>query len=444
MKQLELHVGQISPQKSIDFERNRALMHRLTGEAGDEFADRVRNKQPIPAELADRTNQYFYSALPDALGLPSEVFSNHFWLGKEMDAMRVHHLIVEKLPNLARSLEPTTEATTPTGRITDYLKVFHGGKPARYEHEMRRRLVLGLTSGLIEAQNIRYGLSTRLNDIESVFEEQLFKNGAHSKLFVIHAYHELHSNEVQGFGLRKGVELPEAQHRVHEFKVRQIPQVGKVFYTSRAKGYPEATLKALHKGLGNGGELKPSVDVQDRLGAMFVLMNPKIRSGYLHNKIHKVLQDNFGQVRVEEDSKPDGYKKDTTNPIKMSRKQYFMGEELPFDGTGAEFPFPFEGMVFRTEEYLDYLFALGNSPDPKDIKARSIYNIFRLSDPLNVLYPTKPELFDYNAEQEILKEVKRARERILSEGLLPEPTRIDFNKVLEELQATTAELIEVS
>lgn len=429
---LVVHLEQFHPQGSVDHERNEALIWSLTGEPGREFKRLIGDRKPVPEELHTRVNQFFYNAYPGLVGVPGNLPPDRFWQRKEEGALRVHQTIVSQLPGVSDEFELITEGDTCTGRITDYLEVLYGEEPKRYQHEIRRKLLLSLVSAQLEGQDLRIGLTRKLQAVESVFKRDLFPEGTATRPRFIHAYHNPLTNKVLGFGLGKHTSYPDSIERVHKFNVRKTGEEGKaglVYYKSRAKGYPEATIKAVDRAIKNGGLINTS-DVKDWLGAMWVLINPRIRPNYLHKMILEVLKANFGKIVVDKDDQLSGYKKDTNDPIKWTRRQY----SLP------GFDHPFEGIVFRTAEYLDYMYELGVSTDPRDIKARDIYQIFRLGQVAKLLYPNEKGLYCYNLEEEISNEVRRARERILNSGL-QNPVTIDFKELLLNPRARVSELI---
>lgn len=413
---IELNIGQFNPKTQRDRDRNRQMFYTLTGEAGREIRELITAGKQVPKETEDRANQHFLNVFPDLVGLPAHIPPQRFWGRREEEGLRLHRLITKQLPSLTTDLELTTDPRLEeyNGQITPYLEVLNGDNPRRLKHEKRRELLLGLTSAMIEGQDLTYGLTGQLAHIKEILNSTIFPEGTNARPFTVRAHHDAETNkvlDVQAWGARA---VPENSIlRVHTLPVRKVDNrnISRVYYHSRTKGSTEAIGKAMDRALkSRTGQIDPEVDVQDRLGLMFVLMNPKTKPESMHQVLLRTLEEHYGTIPWELDINTDGYKNGDHNPLEWTRYKYFP----------SGFHFPLEVIIFRTNEYLDYHNELGSSLDPKSIKARSIYQIYRIGQVMAPLYPVGLGLYRYDIDRAVREECRYARDRILRSGLAKE------------------------
>lgn len=435
---IELYIQQFNPQTQRDRDRNIQMFYLLAGEAGREIRELIKGGKEVPPETEDRANQHFYNVFPGLVGLPAHIPPQRFWSRKEEDGLRLHDLIARQLPSLSTEIELTTDPRLArhAGLITPYLEILNGDNTARLKHEMRRRLLLGMTSALIEGQDLTYDLTGKLAEVETILNSTIFPEGNKSRPFTVRAYHDEATNKalhVSPWGLK--VALPNSTLRTHTLPVRRVGhrKINRIYYNSRAKGYIEATGKAEDRALrSETGKIKPDVDVQDRLGLMAVLMDPKTKPELMHKVLLETLEQRYGEIPWELDQSTDGYKNGGNNPLEWTRYKYFP----------SGFPFPLEVIIFRTNEYIDYHNELGSSMNPKDIKARPIYQLYRIGQIMGTLYPVRTGLYRYDVDRAVREECRYARDRILRTGLDDEPSgRISGETILLAGNATIAELI---
>lgn len=413
------------PQARVMFQ---ALLRKLTGEAGEEIMMGIKDGQfdrfSMPEELAQRANTHFGNAFRDEFGLDPSTNVRRFWRGRQMNGIDVHFLMKDELPNLERRLGIATEVTTPTGDFTDTLGVQATAElPAKFRHEIKRRMLMGIVDTQIEMDERRGDLATELSKIEAVFAQHLFVGPqATIKPYFVYANHDIRTNRVISLDYRNRGSVGNSIRRFHEYDTREIEKIGRVFYDSRVKPRPSAMIKALDRASQNGennGFIDPAKDVQDRFGVIFVIMNPKIRPSRLSRRIREVLNAHYRPiVNFIIETNRDGYKK-TKPSFKMHQAKYTF-EDLP----------TFEAMIFSLPDHINYHCDIGVKNPETGLysgDARMFYDVARLRAALVMGYPSGEGFYSIDPDRAIADRMEELVGSILQIGHIEEPKPIPID-----------------
>jgi hypothetical protein len=363
-----------------------ALLTRFTGEPGAELMSGIREGRftpyNVPEELLGRTNNFFNNAVLETFNLPSGLHMTRFWAGQEANANQVHLTVVKNFPTIARLLELNSELTTVTGDISDTLGVIAGHPGTKYAFEMRRRMLLAMTSTAIEADNMQIDIPRELRKIEGVMQQHVFEvPGGETYPYILYAEHDKQTNYVTATDV-SGI-MPDKDGVVtkrHTFNTRSVPRYGRVYYAARGKGPESSITKALDRAYKNGGKINPSEDVRDRYGLVMVgLENDEPK--HLVKLVGEALNDHFKPIdpeKTREDNKTNG---DYQGAVEMARTLYV------FEGQGHDIPF--EVMAFRPGDYIDSLLGIGTKKKNGEYSGfgRPLFEIVRLKASLDLGYP---------------------------------------------------------
>lgn len=431
-RELMIHTAMFDPNPQSEGGRmTMGLIRKLTGEPGQEIIEGITsrrfNRFNLPEDLALRANTYFWNYYSDVFGL-GNLNAKMFWRGRQREANNVHYYIMGLLPNLGNRSGITTEVTTITGDITDTLGVLatevgsgQDQVSPLYQHEMRRRFLLGLSTTELEIDDINHNLSAELGQIETVFAQDLFI-GSQGKIedFFIYAHHDPKTNQVLHLDHKNTLSPPRDEViKRHDYKIRIVTNgIGRVFYDSREKPRSSAIVKALDRACRNGGFINLSEDVNDRFGVVFVLMNPRISPNYFSKMVGNILGKDYKPiVDSYRDDKTDGYSKGEEPKVKMHRMKY------QFEGIPTEF----EAMILKAKDHIDYMLHIGKK-DPKtgiyNGGSRSIYEVERLRAALTLCYPNGEGFYGFEPGRTIADRVEEIIPVILSYGQFEEPRDI--------------------
>lgn len=423
---IKIHKDEFSPNPEPQARaRFQARQWELSGEAGEEISIGIENRRfdrfSIPEELSQRANTHFWNAFRDEFGLDPSTNVRRFWRGGQMNGLDVHFLVRDKFPNLDKRLGVATEVTSPTGDFTDTLGVLSTAElPAKFRHEIKRRMLMGIVDTQIEMDERRSDLATELSKIEAVFAQHLFVGPqATTKPYFVYANHDTRTNRVVRLDYKNRGSAGNSIRRLHEYDTREIEKVGKVFYDTRVKPRSSAIVKALDRAGRNGennGFIDPAKDVQDRFGVIFVIMNPRIRPSRLSRRIGEVLNAHYRPiVHTEIDTTRDGYKK-TKPSFKMHQAKYTF-EGLP----------TFEAMIFSLPDHINYHCDIGVKNLETGLysgDARMFYDTTRLRAALVMGYPNGEGFYSIDPDRAIADRMEELVPNILQIGHIEEPKPI--------------------
>jgi hypothetical protein len=395
------------------------FLTRFTGEPGAELMSGIQDGRfapyAVPQDLLDRTNQYFNNAVASTFNLPPDLHMTRFWAGQEANANQVHFTVAKNFPSLGRLLELNSELTTVTGDVTDTLEVMAGHPGTKYAYEMRRRLLLAMTSTAIEADNMQIDISRELRKIEGVMQNYVFAAPDGETIpHVLYAEHDKQTNQVIATDAR-GI-MPDVTNIVtkrHTFNTRIVPGYGKIYYAARGKGPDSSITKALDRAYKNGGKINPSEDVRDRYGLVMVgLENDSPES--LVKLVGAALNEHYKPVdpeKTEEDNHTNG---DYQGKIKMARTLFF------FDGQDHQVPF--EVMAFKPEDYIDTQLYIGTRKKNGEYSGfgRPLFEVVRLLATLDLGYPRVNQggFFRFDLQKAIIQRQGELVPGMRREGLI--------------------------
>lgn len=393
------------------------LMQKLGGEAHREIVVGIEHgvftRDDVPEDLRDRLNTNFDNALKDKLPLPTDLNTRRFWRGMERSAIGVHAYIESRFPSLRIGM--LSEVATPIGDVSDTIATLaQEGHASLAGHERKRRLLLGLVSAQIEADDMTTDLEVEIGRVGRALRQGFFVSGDTTRLYKVHSYHDQLTNsvvqpigdaELGSFSLPVG-----AVAKSFCFPVRDVHGDGAVYYDANIKPRESAIAKSVDRAAkpGHGGYVRPDEDVTDKFRLIIVRMEPKTTTEQMDIKLREVLNQNYRPlVSAKLDHDTDGYK---NAQLGWHRAIY------EFDGVSKTL----EAVIYDIDGWLNYLHQVGTKNSKTGIYdglSRDLYDVLRLEGMLKTGYPQEAGLYRIDPQQAVADRMEELVATIRKRGL---------------------------
>lgn len=369
--------------------------------------------------ISEGVNDYFFQQLPSVYGLPEGENLSQFYLRAQKHAVQVTDVVRGKaLPSARQRTGLRVEVSLYRDTPSYLLKLMsypdpNGEESERYidttlRFEVVRHLLLSHLAGEFGARSLRSRVRSALSIAQELLDDRLYSPPIGKTRFrKLEVGHNVETNTA--LGLRGDYYGPQSEVclKSHLFQARSVLGIGEVYTYVRKKKDEDAILKAIAKAAGNGGSIKPSKDVTDELGIMFVAMDGEQARDKLTDRVLAVLEDHpRGVNKIEEDPNVD-------NDRGQNQSVRFRRFLVKLNGIDV----PLELMFYSPIDYLNSEFEVGE----KNVKTgfyngrgHDLYWLRRNNPSVEVLFPEC--VYGVNVRQVMLDQAERVAKRLRGVG----------------------------
>lgn len=386
-KKLEINVHQFGRNFELIGETN---FRSLLGASGEELFNQYSRKSlgekiTVPNWLKESASVELNENLAEIFGITPdnvEFLMPHSW---EIANRSVKDLVATMAPTLKKSLEQRNAVGLIDGKDSSaMIPLLALTTDARTRHEAERQWSLAYFSALYEMRNRNLEIPKKARRAQEALDEHYFVPGQTEEL-KLYSMHGENDNKTLSVCPDYPCETDTEQVRwkEHTFEVRTT-NTGELVATSpRTKHTEKAILKLFGKAASNGGEMDIEY-VEDAVGIMFIHMGrfdennkwvPPTEEDMerMMEETVNSLTNNLDVHWYVEDDEVDRDRGQSPHVL-LTRRQVFLN-----GADASKPPIPLEFMYFTPEQYLDYMYHIGEWDESEQKYTGAAHDLFKWS-----------------------------------------------------------------